>query len=63
MGDALSKLSIRQTGLPLSADEPNNGIIPNLSFDPVDQYVNVSPGSPNECKYLSSLFPGLHTRF
>jgi hypothetical protein len=36
------------SNLPLSADEGNSGPIPSLLFDPVDQLVNVAPGTPNQ---------------
>ena len=36
------------SNLPLSANEGNSGPIPSLSFDPVDQFVNVAPGTANQ---------------
>ena len=36
------------SNLPLSQSEGNSGPIPSLSFDPVDQFVNVAPGSPHQ---------------
>lgn len=34
--------------LPLSADEGNSGPIPSLLFDPIDQFVNVRPGTKHQ---------------
>jgi len=36
------------SNLPLSSEEGNSGPIPSLLFDPVDQFVDVRPGTANQ---------------
>lgn len=46
-----AKVIARQSlpsNLPLSSLEGNSGPIPSLGFDPVDQFVNVEPGTTHQ---------------
>lgn len=55
-----------QSNLPLSSEEGNSGPIPSLLFDPIDQFVDVRPGTAHQYVLPQSTdergpCPGLNT--